>query len=695
MRSFFLWVFLGMVVVAFAGCANGLVGQGPSGTVTTKLTVAPGVDETQINYTITGNGIDPLTGTIQVVSNPVTADIAPIPVGSGYTITLATADGICTGSATFDVVASQTTTVAVPIQCSTTPPRGSVSVTGTFLACPTVGSMVVSPTSVAVGSTIQVNASAQNLGQGTLTYAWTATSDGTFANPATAMTTYLCATTGTKTLTITVSNVNCTDSLSVDVTCGQGGGPVCGDGIVSGNEKCDTAIAAGQTGACPTSCNPGTDPCNPVKLQGTGCQAACVATPITVAVCGDGCVTPPETCEPPNTATCDATCHTIVQPTCGNGVVDTGETCDTAIAAGQPGACPTSCAAPNACTTSTLQNAGTCTAACVNTPIVPCCGNGVVETGETCDTAIAAGQPGACPTSCAAPNACTTSTLQNAGTCTAACVKTPIVPCCGNGIVEPPEQCDPPNGTTCDANCQTISQCADITGTWISHLNTTGSITQPIGVITGANIDYILRIYNTKEGGNLVSTIEICELAASASAAGLVTGYSDAVLKTFTVSASIPDFCATVGGPVTMPTFQILSGTKSATFPTGTTSPCSTTPTSTCDAAPDSDGDGKYGITITTTLGALNVSAYAGLAFTIGFNNMVLDTATTIGGTASLTTDGFIWGTSLVIGTGPFKLTPDSNAIPIESFLLPGHGEVLCPQVLTHCTTGPTGVCTP
>ncbi len=289
-----------------------------------------------------------------MVSNPVTAEIAGIPVGSGYTITLATADGICTGSATFDVVENQTTTVTVPIQCTSTPPkRGNVLVNGTFLTCPTISSMVVSPTSVAVGSTIQVNASAKDLGQGTLTYAWTATNDGTFANPAVAKTTYMCATTGTKTLTIMVSNVGCTDSLSVDVTCGQGVGPVCGDGIVSGTEKCDTAIAAGQTGACPTSCTGG-DVCAPLKLQGSDCQAACVATPITVAVCGDGCVTSPETCEPPNTATCDANCHSIVQPTCGNGVVDAGENCDTAIAAGQAGACPTSCTAPDACTTSTL-----------------------------------------------------------------------------------------------------------------------------------------------------------------------------------------------------------------------------------------------------------------------------------------------------------------------------------------------------
>ena len=60
-----------------------------------------------------------------------------------------------------------------------------------------------------------------------------------------------------------------------------------------------------------------------------------------VGVCGDLVVDPGEDCDDGDTmldATCDATCHF----TCGNGVLDdsVGEACDTAIAAGQPGACP-------------------------------------------------------------------------------------------------------------------------------------------------------------------------------------------------------------------------------------------------------------------------------------------------------------------------------------------------------------------
>ncbi len=50
---------------------------------------------------------------------------------------------------------------------------------------------------------------------------------------------------------------------------------------------------------------------------------------------------------------------------CGNGVVDTGETCDLGIAGGA-GSCPTSCDDEVACTVDALVAAGTCQAACIH-----------------------------------------------------------------------------------------------------------------------------------------------------------------------------------------------------------------------------------------------------------------------------------------------------------------------------------------
>ena len=181
--------------------------------------------------------------------------------------------------------------------------------------------------------------------------------------------------------------------------------------------------------------------------------------------------------------------------TCGNGQVDPGEQCDTAIAQGEPGACPAACIPEDTCSTTLLTGSG-CQARCLHGLItntiqndgccpvganllldVDCaasCGNDVVEPGETCDP------PDSCPTACDDGNLCTTDSLVGeAGSCTAACEFTPIVSCidddgccapgcdatqdndcpstCGNDIVEPGETCDPAG--SCPSTCGDADQC--------------------------------------------------------------------------------------------------------------------------------------------------------------------------------------------------------------------------------------------
>ena len=207
--------------------------------------------------------------------------------------------------------------------------------------------------------------------------------------------------------------------------------------------------------------------------------------PDVITICGNGVVEVGEQCDDDDTVkdpVCDASCRF----TCGNGVVDDdmGELCDTGIASGS-GACPRSCDDGVACTDDVLNSSG-CTAECVHSTITArvdgdgccpagadattdgdctsICGNGVVEPGETCDTAITAGA-GACPMACDDMLVCTTDVLSGAGTCQAACSFTPItmpmngdgccpagansttdtdcVVVCGNGVYEPPsETCD-------------------------------------------------------------------------------------------------------------------------------------------------------------------------------------------------------------------------------------------------------------
>ncbi len=242
----------------------------------------------------------------------------------------------------------------------------------------------------------------------------------------------------------------------------------CGNGVLEPKESCDTKIAAGQPGACPTSCDDKNACTADTLVNGGTCGATC--TNATITQCSgaqsDGCC--PTACNAVSDVDCSASC--------GNGVLEPKESCDTKIAAGQPGACPTAatCNDNKACTVDTLVNAGTCSASCSNTAIAECksgdgccpngchsvndkdcppvCGNGVLELGEGCDTKIAAGQPGACPTSCDDGKACTTDTLANAGTCTASCGYAPVT-ACKNGDNCCPIGCNQATDSDCTAVC--------------------------------------------------------------------------------------------------------------------------------------------------------------------------------------------------------------------------------------------------
>jgi hypothetical protein len=66
-----------------------------------------------------------------------------------------------------------------------------------------------------------------------------------------------------------------------------GAAPACGDGVVDADEVCNTGIAAGQPGACPTACDDG-DPCTTDTLSGSSCDATCLHVPVPPKD-GDGC----------------------------------------------------------------------------------------------------------------------------------------------------------------------------------------------------------------------------------------------------------------------------------------------------------------------------------------------------------------------------------------------------------------------
>lgn len=238
----------------------------------------------------------------------------------------------------------------------------------------------------------------------------------------------------------------------------------CGDGRLTGEELCDTAVPSGTTGSCPTSCDDGMV-CTTETLVGAGCMATCSSTDITLPDDTDGC------CPPGATSLTDSDCPIV----CGNAVLEAGELCDLGIVSGA-GACPADCDDGAVCTTDALLDAATCSARCVATEITaamagdgccpmdatvetdsdcsPLCGDGVLTTasGELCDTGIDSGT-GACPTSCDDAMVCTTDALVGAGTCTASCTHALLPPMGGDGCC--------PAGATIGTDDDCPARCGD------------------------------------------------------------------------------------------------------------------------------------------------------------------------------------------------------------------------------------------
>jgi cysteine-rich repeat protein len=243
--------------------------------------------------------------------------------------------------------------------------------------------------------------------------------------------------------------------------------PVCGDGVVAGEEECDdgqgnnsdTVADACRVDCSLPSCGDGVaDPGNSEEcddgglVDGDGCASDC-----TVEFCGDGQVNNAETEEcdegSNNSNTTPDACRVLcLSPSCGDGVTDTGEVCDDGNNVSQDG-CNATCAAIEDCGDAIVQaglgeecddgdgsNSNTAPDACRLGCVNPTCGDGVTDpaNSEECDDGNQDDSDGC-------SNKCTI---------------------CGNGVVSGDETCDdgPDNSDTmpdaCRANCQ-IPFCGD------------------------------------------------------------------------------------------------------------------------------------------------------------------------------------------------------------------------------------------
>jgi hypothetical protein len=285
------------------------------GTVGMALTLPSGESVSQVNFELrNGGGSLVASGSVPVPSPRavLSAIIGKVPAGKSYVIQLTATNvggGVtCSGSATFDVVASETTSVDVVLRCQTPSNNGSVIVNGHLDICPRLTSFTAGPRTLPVGQAAALSAAATDPDPGdVITFAWTATS-GTFDNAAGSKTTFTCASPGVATVSAAVSDGSCSDVATFDITCLS----LCGDGKLDPGEQCDPPNG----GTCGSDC-------------------------LLAAKCGNGIVEPGEQCDPPhpgyyygNLLACSSTCQATK---CGNGALDPGEGCEPADRGWTPG----------------------------------------------------------------------------------------------------------------------------------------------------------------------------------------------------------------------------------------------------------------------------------------------------------------------------------------------------------------------
>lgn len=289
-----------------------------------------------------------------------------------------------------------------------------------------------------------------------------------------------------------------------------GGSAVCGDGLIGADEVCEVGQAGGSSVACDSDAD-GVDDGYISQICNSTCtafedNAAATCTPTS---CGNGIIESPETCDD-GTANgrygyCGSSCNYETAMYCGDGQLSGGEFCDcgdsdvfTSVPVGGRayGASSTgSCTAFNGVYTAS-PSAG-CAWDCSGAPAY--CGDGEVTGSEQCDGTDDTWSGALCASGANVGDTCTTNsdcggTTWWSGVCGGSGVYaecptgyTRVLPCddaagasctyttgwtsvscteigsCGDGVVDPDEECDDGNtdGTdSCTSEC-TTNVCGD------------------------------------------------------------------------------------------------------------------------------------------------------------------------------------------------------------------------------------------
>lgn len=242
-------------VLAPAGVEADSVGQ-----VGFAVTLPIQVGVAVVRYKIVRAGMTPIEGSFPLSDpkQPVSG-LVDLPVGAGYLaqFSASSADGKsnCLGdSALFAVLPRQTTSVAVTLQCRGLDDTGTGRLDVGFNKCPQITSVVVAPLAAPLGGSIHVSATALDPeASAPVIFQWSAMS-GSFANAGLATTSYVCAQLGRQTITLSVTDGQCIETRNLEVTCQP---RLCGNGVLDAGEECD----APQSSHCTSQCRfPQSDP---------------------------------------------------------------------------------------------------------------------------------------------------------------------------------------------------------------------------------------------------------------------------------------------------------------------------------------------------------------------------------------------------------------------------------------------------
>ncbi|MGA2448664.1 MAG: DUF4215 domain-containing protein [Polyangiaceae bacterium] len=260
--------------------------------------------------------------------------------------------------------------------------------------------------------------------------------------------------------------------LTVTLTCGDGkieGSEECDDGNQTSGDGCSSTCQVEPGWACPT---PG-QPCVRIStLDASG------------PTCGDGIIESGEQCDDGNTVSgdgCSSTCQLepgyycpapgqLCKLECGDGVVESGEQCDLGAQNGVTGSgCTSTC---------NIVPGYACPLAghpCVKLGQPTTCGNGVLDPGEQCDLGS---QNGVAGSGCTANCSIALGYYCDAGT---SCAQAPPNTC-GNGVLDPGEQCDLGSqngvaGSGCTATCTILAgySCSDAGTCVLNQLDKCGN----------------------------------------------------------------------------------------------------------------------------------------------------------------------------------------------------------------------------